>query len=47
MDEEMETDLQMRAGAMHELFMSYVNVGFTREEALQILLLMLRKFFDL
>lgn len=38
MDEDLVTDLQMRAAGLHELFMAYVNAGFTREEAMQIIL---------
>ena len=32
------TSLNSEAIGMHELFMSYVNAGFTREEALQIIM---------
>lgn len=33
-----ESDLDACAVAMHELFMSYVRAGFTREEALALLM---------
>lgn len=36
------TPLTQAAGQMHELFMAYVEAGFTREEALQLLIGMLR-----
>lgn len=41
MDKEILTDLQMRAAGTHELFMAYVGAGFTREEALQIILVII------
>ena len=33
--------LQQSAIALHELFTSYVNAGFTREEALRLILVLM------
>lgn len=37
-DENDLTDLMVAASAMHELFITFVAAGFTRQEALQIVL---------
>ena len=41
MEEQFLTDMQTKAAGTHEMFMSYVDAGFTREEALSIVLALL------
>lgn len=40
------TELGESAVVMHELFMSYVEVGFTRDEALRLVIAMVKAGFQ-